>query len=121
MRSAVAREKHYMDWLYRCSDHLNAISWHPATVRGSSLMVAAIATNEVPFSPPRLWPQVADLGVAVGPARDRYVASNRWLTLLAGDDFDPSLVIEPPKPLHAPRQPYEIMGHTNWREEMRRE
>jgi hypothetical protein len=118
-RGKVARERSYLDWLYLCGDHLNAVSCHPTTVRGSSLFVAAIASNDVPYSPPRLWPQAADMGVAVGPGRDRYAASNRWLTLLAGGDFDSSLIVEPPQPRHAPLQPFEIMK--DWRRELQRE
>jgi hypothetical protein len=105
--------------LYLCSDHLNSISCYPTTVRGSALFVAAIASNDVPYSPPRLWPQVADMGVIIGVRSESYPATNRWLALLVGGDLDPSLVVEPPRPLHAPRQPFEVMK--DWRGELRGE
>jgi hypothetical protein len=115
MRGKVCRVRSYMDWLLLANIHLNQVGTSPSTLLGSSLFVAAIATNEVPYSPPRLWPQTADMGVEVGACGSP--ATNRWLALLSGSDFDPSLIVEPPAPLHAPRQVYETAGHTNWRAE----
>jgi hypothetical protein len=91
----------------------------PRRVSPSSLFVAAVATNEVPYSHPRSWPTTADLGVTVGASGT--AATNKWLAILAGGDFDSSLIVERDHTLHSPRQPYETMGHTNWREELRRE
>jgi hypothetical protein len=59
------------------------------------------------------------MGVFIGVRSESYVATNRWLTLLSGADLDPTLAIEPPAPLHAPRQQREMAGHVNWRVEAR--
>jgi hypothetical protein len=98
-----------LDRLYACGDYLNSIGHHQTVMRGASFFVAVVASNDVPYSPPRLWQQTADFGIALGPAADRRVASNRWLSILAGNDLDSSLVIEPPRPLHAPLSEFEIM------------
>jgi hypothetical protein len=119
MRGKVSRDKQYFDWLLRAGDHINQLGISPAPY-GSSLFVAAIATNEVPYSHPRGWPTTADLGVTIGTAGAP--AANRWLGILSGSaDFDSSLAIEPDHVLHAPRQAHEVMGHTNWRVELRNE
>jgi hypothetical protein len=118
LRGAVAREKSYMDWLLLAGDHLNAVGCSPTTLRGSSLMVAAIAAGDICYSPPRLWPVTADIGVAIGPASNRYTASNKWLALGAGGDLDQSLIIESPQLRHAPLSEFEIMRRGNWRNEL---
>jgi hypothetical protein len=118
-KGKVCRTRSYMDWLLLANIHLSQIGTSPSTLLGSSLFVAAVCSNEIPFSPPRLWPQTADIGVEVGVGGSP--ATNRWLAILAGGDFD-SLIIEPAAPLHAPRQHHEMAGATNWRvEDARRE
>jgi hypothetical protein len=117
-KGKVNRERSFFDWILLAADHLNRIGVSPAPL-GSSLFVAAVASNEICYSHPRAWPTRADLGLTIGAAGA--AATNRWLGILSGSDFDSSLAIEPEHVLHAPRQAHEVMGHTNWREEMRRE
>jgi hypothetical protein len=76
MKGKVNRERSFFDWILLATDHLNRIGVSPASL-GSSLFVAAIASNEVPYSHPRGWPTTADLGVTVGAAGT--AATNRWL------------------------------------------
>jgi hypothetical protein len=117
MKGRVCTRRSYMDWLLLANIHLNQIGVSPSTLLGSSLFCAAICSNEIPFSPPRLWPQTADIGVEVGvggsPAR------NRWLGLLSGSDFDSTLVIEPDRPLHSPLSEHELLRRGEWRNELR--
>jgi hypothetical protein len=91
----------YVDWLYLAGDHLVKVACQPSDIRGSSLMVAAVASADVPYSPPHLFPRIANLGVIVGVQNESYAASNRWLGLLSGSDFDPRLVVELSVLLHA--------------------
>jgi hypothetical protein len=49
------------------------------------------------------------MGVLIGVRSESYAASNKWLTLLAGGDFDPSLIVEPPQLGHAPLSEFEAM------------
>jgi hypothetical protein len=69
------------------------------------------------LSPPRLWP-FCEMGLLIGQRRDSYPASNKWLTLLAGGDFDGSLIVEPAPLRHAPPPAVNIAPLANWRSEL---
>jgi hypothetical protein len=116
-RGATNRTKSYLDWLLSARDHLTTVGCGMTTIRGPALYVGCLCANDVPVSPPRLWPQ-CEIGLSIGPGSGRYSASNKWLALLGGSDPDPSLIIEPPAAtLHSPRTQFEAMGHVNWRQQ----
>jgi hypothetical protein len=118
MKAAVNRQRDYLDWCYACDDYMTTIG-KASTVRGSSFFVACIAAGDVCFTPPRLWPVTHDVGLIIGHRTDCKSATNAWMNVAAGN-FDPTLVIEPHAPLNGPSRQIQ-MGHTNWREELRRE
>jgi hypothetical protein len=119
MKGAVHQQRDYLDWCYATDDYLNAIG-KSGTTRGSSFFVATICAGDACFTPPALWPRVRDVGLIIGHRQNCYAATNKWMRVAAGQ-FDDSLIIPPPAPLHAPRQQHEMAGHVNWREEVRRE
>jgi hypothetical protein len=117
LRGAVDRRVAYLDRLWAAGDFATLNGGY-STIRGSSFMVAAIASGDVCFSPPSLWPTTADVGLALGPTSGSYSASNKWLNTLTGQ-FDPSLVIEPPQPLHASAPPVVDIGRNiGWRQQL---
>jgi hypothetical protein len=116
-RGAVARRE-YLGWLLEAGHALTGAGYPHTDIRGSSFFVACIAAGDVPHSPPRLWP-MAEVGLMVGLTRDSYAASNRWMNLLAGGDFDPRLVVEPLTLRHAPLPPpVNISPSGDWRREL---
>jgi hypothetical protein len=116
-RGAVARRE-YLGWLLEAGHALTAAGYPHTDIRGSSFFTACICAGDVYYSPPRLWPH-AEVGLMVGLTRDSYAASNKWLSLLAGGDFDASLVIEPPPLRHAPLPPpVNLAPNANWRNEL---
>jgi hypothetical protein len=119
MRGAVHRQRDYLDWLYACDDHLTLIG-KSGTTRGSSFFTACICAGDVCYTPPRLWPTTRDVGLIIGYRTNSYSATNAWMRVATGD-FNASLIVEPPPAtLHSPRQPYEMAGHVNWRQELAR-
>ena len=55
----------------------------------------------------------------VGQRRDFYSATNKWLSIARGGDFDTSLIIEPPPLRHAPLPPpVNISPSGGWRREL---
>jgi hypothetical protein len=116
-RGEVMRTHSSLDWLYRAGDHLNSVG-HPQTIlRGASVFVAVIASGDVYFSPPSLYPQ-SDFGLIVGQCHNSFPATNKWLSVLAGE-FDPKLVFEPTPLRHAPLPPpVHIAPTADWRSEM---
>jgi hypothetical protein len=116
-RGAVARRE-YLGWLLEAGHALTATGYPHTDIRGSSFFVACIAAGDVPYSPPRLWPH-AEVGLMVGMTRDSYAASNRWLSILAGGDFDAALIIGPAPLRHAPLPPpVNISPSGDWRREL---
>jgi hypothetical protein len=114
-RGAVARRE-YLGWLLEAGHALTATGYPHTDIRGSSFFVACIAAGDVPYSPPRLWPH-AEVGLMVGLTRDSYAAGNRWLSLVAGADFDAALIIEPVPLRHAPLPPpVNLAPKTAWRD-----
>jgi hypothetical protein len=117
LRGEVLRTHSSLDWLYKAGDYLNSVG-HPQTVlRGASVFVAVIASGDVCFSPPSLYPQ-SDFGLIVGQRHNSFPATNKWLAILSGGDFDSSLVIEPPTLRHAPLPPVNISPSGDWRREL---
>jgi hypothetical protein len=113
----VARHE-YLGWLLEAGHALTGAGFPFTDIRGSSFFTACICAGDVYYSPPRLWPH-AEVGLMVGLTRDSYAASNKWLSLLAGDDFDPRLVVEPPPLRHAPLPPpVNISPGADWRREL---
>jgi hypothetical protein len=95
MRGAVLKTRDYLSWLFEARDALTRSGYSHTDIRGSSFLVGCIATNDIPHLPPRMWPHV-EVGLLIGIRRDSYPATNRWLNILAGGDFDPKLIVEPP-------------------------
>jgi hypothetical protein len=117
-RGSVA-PREYMGWLIEARHGLTSAGFPFTDIRGSSFFVACIAAGDIPYSPPRLWPH-ASVGLMVGQTLHSYTATNRWLNLLAGGDFDPALIIEPKGLHHAPMSlpPVNISPAANWRREL---
>jgi hypothetical protein len=117
LRGEVMRTHSSLDWLCKAGDYLN-IAGHPQTVlRGGSVFVAVIASGDVCFSPPSLYP-LSDFGLLVGQRHNSFAATNRWLSVMAGE-FDPKLVIEPPTLRHSPLPPpMNLAPKTAWRDGM---
>lgn len=118
LRGEVVRTHSSLDWLYKAGDYLNTAG-HPQTIlRGGSVFVAVIASGDVCFSPPSLYPQ-SDFGLIVGQRHNSFSATNKWLSILSGGDFDTSLIIEPPPLRHAPLPPpVNISPSGGWRREL---
>jgi hypothetical protein len=117
LRGEVMRTHSSLDWLYKAGDYLNSVG-HPQTIlRGGSVFVAVVASGDVCFSPPSLYPQ-SDFGLIVGQRHNSFPATNKWLSILGGGDFDSSLIIEPPALRHTPPPPVNIMPAADWRKEI---
>jgi hypothetical protein len=116
LRGEVVRTHSSLDWLYKAGDFLNTAG-HPQTIlRGGSVFVAVVAAGDVCFSPPSLYPQ-SDFGLIVGQRHNSFAATNRRLSVLAGE-FDSKLMIEPTPLRHAPLPPVNIAPASNWRSEL---
>ena len=105
MKKAVDKNRDCLSWLRACNDYLNVNSPASSGVRGSSLYIAALVSNDVYVSSPSIWP-TCDIGlVAVGIGdRNSYKATNQWLRVLQDGRFDhPRLIVERPRPLHEDR------------------
>jgi hypothetical protein len=116
MKGAVHRQRDYLDWCYVTDDFLNGIG-KSGTTRGSSFFTACIAAGDVCYTPPSMWPTTHDVGLIIGHRTNCSAPTNAWLRVAAGD-FNEALVIPPPAPLHAPRQPHEVVK--DWRGELSR-
>jgi hypothetical protein len=96
MRGAVLKTRDYLSWIFEARDELTRSGYsHTTDIRGSSFLVGCIAANDIPHLPPRMWPH-CEVGLLIGIRRDSYPATNRWLNILAGGDFDPKLIVQPP-------------------------
>jgi hypothetical protein len=74
LRGEVARTHSSLDWLYKAGDYLNSVG-HPQTIlRGGSVFVAVVASGDVCFSPPSLYPQ-SDFGLLVGQRHNSFPAT----------------------------------------------
>jgi hypothetical protein len=121
----VARRE-YLGWLLEARAELTGAGYPFTDIRGSLFFTACICAADVPFSPPNLWPH-AEVGLMTGMTLNSHAATNRWLSLLAGGDFDPKLIVEPPAgrtfhpvspvfDLTAPQPPANLAP--NWRHEL---
>jgi hypothetical protein len=95
MRGAVLKTRDGLSWMFEARDALTRAGYHYTDIRGTSFLVGCIAANDIPHLPPQMFPHV-EVGLLIGIRRDSYPATNRWLNILAGGDFDTSLIIEPP-------------------------
>jgi hypothetical protein len=116
MKSAVHRQRDYLDWCYAADDYLNGIG-KSGTTRGSSFLTACICAGDVCYSPPAMWPRVKEVGLIIGHRTNCYQATNAWLRIAAAD-FNEALVIQPAQTLHAPLSQHEIVQRGNWRNEL---
>jgi hypothetical protein len=114
---AVVKTRDYLSWLFEARDALTRIGYPNTDIRGSSFFVGCIVAGDIPYSPPRLWPQ-AEVGLIIGIIRDSYAATNKWMSVLAGDGFDSKLIIDPPALPHAPPPAVVIGPALGWRDEL---
>jgi hypothetical protein len=104
--------------LRECYRAITGAGYPFTDIRGSSFFTACICAADVPFSAPRMWPS-AEIGLMTGMTRGSYPASNRWMNILAGGDFDPNLVVEPSPLRHAPLPPpVNLTPGLGWRSEL---
>jgi hypothetical protein len=96
MKGALERTKDYMGWIYGAQDFLR-MNFKDSDVRGSSLMVAVLVSNDICHTPVSPWWPRAEFGlVPIGAGGgDTYSATNRWLAILGGEPFNAALIIEP--------------------------
>jgi hypothetical protein len=71
-----------LTWFAYATDALQAIGQPCKSLRGSSLHVAAIGAGDIPFLPPRLFPQCGFGICRLGVMRDTRAPTNRWLKVL---------------------------------------
>jgi hypothetical protein len=114
-RGTTNKRKSALDWIYDCQDHCTLVGHGCTTVRGSAFFVGCICSGDIPFLHPRSYP-LWEVGLAVGPAGDRYPATNQWLRVATGE-FNESLIIEPPRPLHSPAT-HDIGRNIGWRQQL---
>jgi hypothetical protein len=117
LRGEVMRTHSSLDWLYKAGDYLVSVGHSQTILRGGSVFVAVVASGDICFSPPSLYPQ-SDFGLIVGQRHNSFAATNKWLNILSGGDFDSSLVIEPTPLRHAPLPLINISPGANWRSEL---
>jgi hypothetical protein len=119
MRGTVLKTRDYLSWMFEARDELTRSGYSHTDIRGSSFLVGCIAANDIPHLPPKLWPHV-EVGLLIGIRRDSYPATNRWLNILAGGDFDTRLIIEPPpgRTFNPIGKVFDLTPNANWRSEL---